>query len=184
MGIPLRGELTSLITEHENILSSLDSVHGVMSHLLRLSINPPPIIAVTSPDTETSASVSPASHTLSQAVKDATASWSLTASDALSIDIAILPSVTHLAVAKDDVEGLRYCLDAGATISVEAERSSTSPKGVANVLDTSARTPLHTAALHGSLACTHVLLQSGGLVHTRDMLDHTPLYYVCCATLS
>ena len=66
---------------------------------------------------------------------------------------------------------------------VEAPQTFNSSRGVAggivNVVDpASGRTPLHVAALNGSTKCAMLLLESGALVHLRDTLDHTALYYV------
>ncbi|KAI9061470.1 asparaginase-domain-containing protein [Trametes sanguinea] len=50
--------------------------------------------------------------------------------------------------------------------------------GLANCLDAaSGRAPLHVAALHGATRSAAMLLETGALVHVRDSLGHTPLYY-------
>jgi len=36
---------------------------------------------------------------------------------------------------------------------------------------------LHVAALNGCTNCVNILLEAGALVHVRDLLDHTSLYY-------
>ena len=41
----------------------------------------------------------------------------------------------------------------------------------------SGRAPLHAAALAGALRAAGSLLEAGALVHVRDALGHTPLYY-------
>lgn len=53
-----------------------------------------------------------------------------------------------------------------------------------NCLDAaSGRSPLHVSALNGSVKCLNMLLESGGLVHLRDSLGHTALYYVCALSM-
>lgn len=192
MGVPLRGELTMPVAASGSVPSDLDGVQSVMAQLLRLSTN----ITTAAPRPSFGAAIPSlilGSQILSQKAKDVTASWSLTASDAASTEIAILPYLIHLAVAKDDVHGLRFCIDVADAAAADANHKATSPSadpvssfingvgaaGIVNALDTSGRAPLHTAALHGSAACMKVLLESGASVHLRDVLDHTPLYYVC-----
>ncbi|KAG1790998.1 uncharacterized protein BJ212DRAFT_1593167 [Suillus subaureus] len=47
-----------------------------------------------------------------------------------------------------------------------------------NCLDPgSGRSPLHVAASNGNIRCVEKLLESGALVHLRDELGHTALYY-------
>ena len=115
-----------------------------------------------------------------------------------------MPFLVHLAVVRDDADALRFCFDTSSAIDsiatpmaevTEPHLSSQvvevpqtfnvglSGRGVAggivNVLDSaSGRSPLHVAALNGSTKCAILLLESGALVHLRDSLDHTALYYV------
>jgi len=137
---------------------------------------------------------------LSSLAKEATSPWSNTISETASTEAALLPFLVHLAVARDDADALRFCFstsstnDANATPMgepsqplfssgvVEAPQAFNSSRGVAggivNVVDpASGRTPLHVAALNGSKKCAMLLLESGALVHLRDTLDHTALYY-------
>ena len=144
------------------------------------------------------------STSISQFAKDATSPWSNTISETASTEAALLPFLVHMAVARDDTDALRFCFDTSSTVvqattpmvesaqalfsggSVEVSQSfnlGLSGRGVAggivNVLDlASGRTPLHVAGLNGSKRCAILLLESGALVHLRDTLDHTALYYV------
>lgn len=141
---------------------------------------------------------------LSQLAKEATSPWSNTISETASTEAALLPFLVHLAVVRDDADALRFCFDSSSAIDsittpmaevteplfsngvVEVPQTfnvGLSGRGVAggvvNVLDSSSgRTPLHVAALNGSTKCALLLLESGALVHLRDSLDHTALYYV------
>jgi 60kDa lysophospholipase len=190
MEMPLRGELTVPVGLSASVPSGLDGVQSVMAHLLRLSTNTP-ASATYSSFGVIQIEASP-SQSLTERAKDITASWSLTASDAASTAIAILPYLIHLAASKDDIHALKFCIDAAdaaaADANIEAKSLSGDPvsaiigrggaAGIVNALDTARRAPLHTAALRGSVACTKVLLESGASVHLRDSLDHTSLYYV------
>jgi 60kDa lysophospholipase len=144
------------------------------------------------------------SSSLSQLAKEATRPWSNTISETASTETALLPFLVHLAVVRDDADALRFCFDTSSA-SIQDTTPMTEhqsffpsgvtdvpqslnnlgfsgkgvPGGVVNALDpASGRTPLHVAALHGSKACAKLLLESGALVHLRDTLDHTALYYV------
>ncbi|KAF9514450.1 hypothetical protein BS47DRAFT_1392411 [Hydnum rufescens UP504] len=188
MEIPLRGELTVPVGLSASVPSGLDGVQSVMAHLLRLSTNTP--ASSTYSSFGALQIEAPPSQSLTERAKDVTASWSLTASDAASTAIAILPYLIHLAASKDDIHALKFCIDAADTAaadpSIEASESGDpvsaiisrgGAAGIVNALDTARRAPLHTAALRGSVACTEVLLESGASVHLRDSLDHTSLYY-------
>jgi 60kDa lysophospholipase len=122
---------------------------------------------------------------LDEATQDAAAPWSWTATEAASTEAVLLPFLTHLAAARDDVEGMGFCLSAAAsndsvtTPSVEIHQYGFIAGGIVNCLESaSGRSPLHVAALNGSIQCTNILLRSGALVHLRDSLGHTALYYV------
>ncbi len=124
-------------------------------------------------------------------------------SETASTEAALLPFLVHLAVVRDDTDALRFCFDTSSAIDSTATpmaevidplfssgnvevpltfnvgRGRGLAGGVVNVLDSaSGRTPLHVAALNGSTKCAMLLLESGALVHLRDALDHTALYYV------
>ena len=136
---------------------------------------------------------------LSKSAREAASSWSNTASESATAEAALYPFLVHLAVAKDDMETLKFCLgiseskdalpidpqtpmeEMGVTESfpISSTNRNLVKGGIANCLDiASGRTPLHVAALNGSIKCTQVLLEAGALVHIRDSLDHTALYYV------
>lgn len=182
MGTSLRGEITvpasSSLPKSRSSLSqindSLDSIHDILSQVVRLStvrIHGPKVI-VTSPKLD------------SAEASESAAPWSWTAAEATSTETALLPFLTHLAAAKDDGEGLIFCLGPeGQAVTPSAARPMEGGHGggvgMANSIDAaSGRSPLHVAALNGSLSCVKILLQSGALVHLRDGLGHTALYYV------
>ena len=158
----------------------------------RTHIGPVPEVTVTSPlDTD---------HT----PDDVAAPWSWTAAEASTTEASLLPFLIHLAVARDDIEGVLFCIRfqdaerAGHIHSVEAQQpqqqlslnNSSDAKmsflrdigaacGIVNFVDpASGHAPLHVAALNGSVRSLQILLESGALVHLRDKLGHTALYYV------
>ena len=220
--VPIRGEITlppSGSTDYASTSWSVDETPGSLPNMLlqiaRLSSPPSnlPVIQVSAPPTlgvpSTARSNTPPyslakSPSLSRLAKEATSPWSNTISETAPAEAALLPFLVHLAVARDDVDALRFCFDASLAVvqdatpmaepaqpffsnsAVEAPQTfnvSLGGRGVAggvvNVLDmASGRTPLHVAALNGSGKCAMLLLESGALVHLRDALDHTALYYV------
>jgi lysophospholipase len=134
--------------------------------------------------------------TASQA-QGTTAPWTWTAAEASTAETVLLPFLVHFAAAKNDYESLRYCTDAEKTFAdlhVHGRQSSSTSElpgiggparygsiagGIVNCLDPgSGRSPLHVAALNGHDKAVELLLQSGALVHLRDTLGHTALYYV------
>ena len=75
----------------------------------------------------------------------------------------------RIATSRDDTEGLEFCLN----------YQDDSAAGIVNSVDpTSGWSPLHVAAFNGSQRCLDILLHAGALVHLRDALGHTALYYV------
>lgn len=188
MGTPLRGELTmptSNIPKPLNqpgIEDSLDTIQGVLSQVVRLSsahAQGPKIV------------VSPTSTpTIENAGTESAAPWSWTAAEAVNTEIALLPLLMHLAASRDDVEALNYCLLSDSATVAAASPDLSKPEaatrrntavigGMANCIDApSGRSPLHVAALNGSTGSVNVLLEAGALVHLRDALGHTALYYV------
>ncbi|KIO24076.1 hypothetical protein M407DRAFT_213396 [Tulasnella calospora MUT 4182] len=210
---PLRGEMTAPTSLTSTASPGLESVSELLSQVLRISSTPssalsppssssstaPPLISITSSLASTTTTTATAQD--AQTAKDATAPWALTASDAASTQSALLPFLIHLAAARDDVDGLKYCIEADdqlfnalakptaeamlsptgagmAGVGAGGSTTMTVPGGVVNCLDPATKmSPLHVAALNGGERAVSVLLQSGALVHQRDVMDHTPLYY-------
>ena len=160
MGTPLRGELTRVVANAHATQSAqttmdeqIEKIQGILSHAVRLSSR--------------SHGMEPTVPSITvNSVEDSPSPWTWTAAEATSTEASLLPFVTHLAVARDDPRGLEFCLRAD------------SANEVANSLDTSGQSPLHVAAINNSIKCLSVLLKKGALVHLRDSLGHTPLYYV------
>jgi lysophospholipase len=200
IGIPLRGELTrpsAAAPSHTSMMPlsdstdepNLDTIHHVLSRFVRLSRPPSlvPEIIVSSDALETAAKT-----------QDAAAPWTWTAAEASMAESVLLPFLVHLAAAKSDLESLRYCTEAEKMFSEQhgqhtRQTSSTGEQfgvgtaggyggiagGIVNCLDPgSGRTPLHVSALNGHTKVVKLLLGSGALVHVRDTLGHTALYYV------
>ncbi|KIY43530.1 L-asparaginase [Fistulina hepatica ATCC 64428] len=178
MGTPLRGELTKpagTTSGHPVVGQNFEHVQSVLSHLTRLSqpksAHGPPIVLSQAP--------------LEGEAQSLAASWSFTAAEAVSTEDALYPFLIHLAASKNDLEGLQFCIDSndnatGSQSPVESNRQlGDVAAGVVNCLDGSGRSPLHSAALKGHSEAVNLLLQSGALVHQRDVLGHTALYYAC-----
>ncbi|KAI0351480.1 L-asparaginase [Trametes cingulata] len=175
IGTPLRGELTlpeskvpPSLSQPTGIDQSLDNIQGVLSQVVRLassSASRAPRIVV---------SQGGADETRDEAADKATAPWSWTAAEAASTESALFPFLVHLAVSRDDTEGVAFCL----AVEAKADAGMAVGGGLANCLDAaSGRAPLHVAALNGALKSAEMLLEAGALVHVRDSLGHTPLYY-------
>jgi len=173
MCMPLRGELTrpsGFTPTQPTIDQNLENIQGLLSQFVRLSssVSPTPKIIITA-------------DSMDEAKQDAAKPWSWTAAEAVSTEAALVPFLIHLAAARDDVESLKFCLSS-PTDNDDNQRHVAVAGGVVNCLDpTSGRSPLHVAALNGSIQCADILLESGALVHLRDSLGHTPLYYVSCS---
>ncbi|KAG9035298.1 hypothetical protein FRB95_011593 [Tulasnella sp. JGI-2019a] len=223
---PLRGELTGpTVAVTSAGLPVVGAVSDVLSQVLRISsltsrfsapvpppshdstattvssptsdAPPPPPPTLTIPHTNTTGPSTGRSIGKNRSGSEVTAPWSLTASDAASTQSALLPFLIHLAAARDDVDGLAFCIDsddqlfralanprAGGMDMNKRTRSDTTtgtmtvPGGIVNCVDASTKmSPLHVAAMNGAERAVNVLLQNGALVHQRDILDHTPLYY-------
>jgi len=99
----------------------------------------------------------------------------------------LLSWLVHLAAATNDVGALEHCLSAAGADSDGAHRGEDQHAiagGIVNwVNPASGRSPLHVAAINGSVQCVHALLRAGSLVHLRDSLGHTVLYYVSDSVL-
>lgn len=217
MQVPLRGELTlpANLPLHAPLTASIaepsstppDAFANLLNHITRLSVTgnqispmqiaPPAGNAAQKdkpvrPRPFSSLSILGSTVALSKSARETTSPWGSTASETAVAEAALYPFLVHLAVAKDDVESLRFCLGIPALVEQSEEpmngvdsflainsNRSTVRGGIENCLDAaSGRTPLHVAAINGSAKCAKVLLEAGALVHIRDSLDHTALYYV------
>ncbi|KAF9246423.1 asparaginase-domain-containing protein [Melanogaster broomeanus] len=151
ISMPLRGELTCptmLAPTRPTAAPDMPSIQGLLTQFVRL----------------TSSSRQTPQITLSPCT-------------ALT-EAALLPLLVHLAVARNDVGGLNFCLATAASWEAEDTALVTIPGGIVNCLEAgSGRSPLHVAALNGSTGSVSCLLESGALVHLRDTLGHTALYY-------
>lgn len=146
---------------------NFDTIQGVLSEFVRLSLSP-------SHETQ----ITTKSETLNATTKDTTAPWSWTVAEAANTEAVLIPFLIHLAAARNDVAGLRFCLDSLATRSSERQFANIAG-GIINSLDpATGKTPLHVASINGSTKSIDLLLRSGALVHHRDVLGHTALYYV------
>ncbi|KAH0830662.1 asparaginase-domain-containing protein [Lanmaoa asiatica] len=172
ISMPLRGELTlptlSPPTRPLTAAPDLPSIQGLLTQFVRLS-------------NSSSAHQIPKitfSPSVGDDAQDAAASWSGTASETASTEAALLPLLMHLAAAHNDVETLKFCMATAATWEAEDITPTSIPGGIVNCLDVgSGRSPLHVAAVIGNSASVTWLLESGALVHLRDALGHTALYY-------
>jgi 60kDa lysophospholipase len=211
MGIPLRGELTAPIAadpSHESDDQEHGDMQAILHQLLRISAgkggNANDQASFGDPNAAIpSIAFSSAQSTSRDRDTRSDVPWSFSPSETRATRLSILPYLIHLAASKNDVEGIRFCIDAAdealATVVSPPAETDTSGSianpfntqhlssriggvgvsaGTVNMLDTSGKAPLHTAALHGSINCAKFLLESGASVHIRDALDHTPLYYV------
>ncbi|KII89151.1 hypothetical protein PLICRDRAFT_160296 [Plicaturopsis crispa FD-325 SS-3] len=183
IGTPLRGELTRprlpSVSSPKITEETLDKIHDVLNHFVRLSTtsSQPKIVLETDHGRRSQLG-------LDDNARDAAAPWRWTAAEAASTEGALLPFLIHLAAARDDLESIQFCLAASESQKLSSPGmdiqgpSMTTAAGIVNVLDrTSWRTPLHVAALNGSASCARLLIKSGALVHLRDSLGHSPLYY-------
>ncbi|KAH7908874.1 asparaginase-domain-containing protein [Hygrophoropsis aurantiaca] len=169
MGTPLRGELTRRAVPAVNQPDSetdLPNIQGLLSQFVRLadtSSHTPRIVLAPS---------------IGDIADRAAAPWSRTVAETASTEAALLPFLIHLASARDDMESMQYCLSAFSRDDRDDRSALAIPGGIVNCIEPgSGRSPLHVAALNGSIRCLSCLLQSGALVHLRDSLGHTALYY-------
>jgi lysophospholipase len=164
VGSPLRGELTRAphAVRAPAIDTNLEAIGGVLSHVVRLALparhQTPRIVVSDAPDEP----------------PDAGAPWAWTAAEVATTQGALLSWLIHLAAAANDVGGLEYCLSADAAHGEE----HTIAGGIVNWINpASGRSPLHVAAINGGVQSVRTLLETGALVHLRDSLGHTALYY-------
>ncbi|KAH8106865.1 L-asparaginase [Cristinia sonorae] len=179
---PLRGEISqpsiqmpsNRAAQANTIDDSLVNIQGLLSQAVRLSTSRPQDhipkdIGLTANQ---------------EGLVEATAPWSWTAADASLTEISLLPFLMNLAAAKDDVEAIKFCLSSESSVNTDQDpenqinRKTAIRGGVVNCIDpASGRSPLHVAALNGSVRAIESLLEAGALVHLRDSLGHTALYY-------
>jgi 60kDa lysophospholipase len=168
VGAPLRGELTRAPlprgTRTPTTDVNFETIGNTLGHIVRLTSparNPTPAIVVSDARDE---------------LPDAGAAWAWTAAEAATTQRALFSWLVHLAAAANDVDGLLHCL---STDGAHEEEQCTIVGGIVNWINpASGRSPLHVAAINGSARCVHALLKAGSLVHLKDSLDHTALYYV------
>ncbi|KAJ3506154.1 hypothetical protein NLJ89_g7023 [Agrocybe chaxingu] len=169
IGIPLRGELTrpTAAVQNPTIDQNIDHIQQLLSQFVKLA----------RPQTSVP-QISVTTDTVDSTARDAAAPWSWTAAEASTTEAVLFPFLIHLAAAKDDLEGLSYCLKPVESDDVsETLTLGKIPGGIVNCIDAgSGRSPLHVAALNGHIRSVELLLRSGALVHLRDNLGHTALY--------
>ena len=185
MGTPLRGELTRVAAVPSSSQSGgpqldekLSQIQHILSQFMRLTRpqSNVPSITFTSETADVDSSLS--------ASASATAPWTWTAAEAASTEAVLHPFLMHLAASRDDIETLSFCMgttdgDGTVTPATETLKHGLMAGGIVNALEPgSGRSPLHVAALNGHIRSVNLLLQSGALVHLRDTMGHTPLYYV------
>lgn len=189
MGTPLRGELTrpSVAAPSQPTLDqNLDKFQNLLSQFLKLSQAPSTIPKITL-----------SSPVIDEATQKAAASWSWTAAEASSTEAVLLPFLIHLAVARNDVDSVTFCLASTSSSTDDTSGDSVQTPvdtihqygniggGLVNALEMgSGKSPLHVAALNGHIDTVNLLLHSGALVHLRDGLGHTAVYYVSIPLLS
>lgn len=171
---PIRGELTRrayAAAAPTSARQTAQDVDSLLAEVVRLSATPGsapgiPTIAL-SPVTE---DVAPEFDA---------APWSATAAEAAATQAALFPFLIHTAAARDDLGGIAFCLRAADPSGSDSHIGLSIPGGIVNCREpASGRSPLHTAALNGGTRSVGVLLEAGALVHLRDALGHTALYYV------
>ena len=172
IGVPLRGELSPTpgtnLQHTSTTEQNSDNIQQILSHFVRLirpsSFAMPQIVVTSDSD--------------SGAQNNAAAPWSRTATETATTEAVLLPLLVHLAAAKDDLESLKFCLKP-ADNEDDGLKFKMIPGGIVNCLESSSgRSPLHVACLNGNVRCVELLLRSGALVHLRDNLGHTALYFV------
>jgi lysophospholipase len=177
IGAPIRGELTrrvDSVTAPADINRNVNNIQTLLAEVVRLSSDG---LALASRN---------ANAVASDHAADDAAAWSSTAGEAAATEAALYPFLVHSAAARNDASGIEFCVQAATAAAASSTPSGgrTIPGGIINCVDpTSGRSPLHTAALNGSTEAAATLLKAGALVHLRDTLGHTALYYVRANTL-
>jgi 60kDa lysophospholipase len=171
IGIPLRGELSrssgTLLQQPSSAEQNSDSIQQIVSQFVRLAQSPSVLPQITV-----------SSDVVDSDAQNAAAPWSWTATEAATTEAVLFPFLIHLAAAKDDLESLNFCLKP-VNRGDELLRFKMIPGGIVNCLESSSgRSPLHVACLNGNIRSVELLLRSGALVHLRDNLGHTALYFV------
>ena len=170
MGTPLRGELShpSKAPRKMTIDDNLDNIGGVLSRVVQLSM---PSTAKAQQNTSL--------QDIQPDAEGSAAPWTATASEVATTEGALLCFLVHLAAAKDDVASLDYCLGSEDDSSSQNQQYRNVAGGLVNWINpASGQSPLQVSAVNGSLKCVKRLLQAGALVHLRDVLGHTALFYV------
>ena len=176
IAIPLRGELSrapgTFLQQPSTAEQNSDGIQQVLSHFVRLAQPLPSVLP----------QITVASDSVDSGAQNAAAPWSRTATEAATTEAVLFPFLIHLAAAKDDLESLKYCLKP-ADNDDEELKFKMIPGGIVNCLESSSgRSPLHVACLNGNVRSVELLLRSGALVHLRDNLGHTALYFVSCSS--
>ena len=177
IGMPLRGELSRApgTNLQQPLTAEQDSgtIQQVLSHFIRLA----------QPSSSVLPQVMITSDSVYSGPQNAAAPWLRTATEAAKTEAVLLPLLIHLAAAKDDLESLKFCLKPADNEDEELKFKMISG-GIVNCLEySSGRSPLHVACLNGNVRSVELLLRSGALVHLRDNLGHTALYFVSCSVV-
>lgn len=173
IGIPLRGELSrapgTFLQQPLTVEQNSDSIQQILSQFVRLA-HPPSVLP----------QITIASDTVDSEAQNAAAPSSWTATEVATTEAVLFPFLIHLAAARDDLESLIFCLKP-ADNNDELLKFKMIPGGIVNCPEfSSGRSPLHVACLNGNMRSVELLLRSGALVHLRDNLGHTALYFVSC----
>ena len=175
--MPLRGELSratgTILQQPLTAEQNSDSMQQVLSHFVRLA----------RPLSSALPQITVTSDSIDSGAQNAAAPWSRTATETAKTEAVLFPLLIHLAAANDDLESLNFCLKP-ADNEDEELKFKMIPGGIVNCLESSSgRSPLHVACLNGNVRSAELLLRSGALVHLRDNLGHTALYFVSCSVV-
>ncbi|KAI0797567.1 L-asparaginase [Abortiporus biennis] len=201
--LPASSNLSTSRSQQTRLDDSLDNIQGVLSQVLRLATTPRPIPkiiitpnseSISSSTTAAVESTAPWSWTAAEAALTEIALYPflihLAAAkndiEALNYCLTTEPQsqaqvttpTTAAAESEQDDYGLVQEFDLNNLKSSSRIAATSIRGGIVNCIDPgSGRSPLHVAALNGSFECVGVLLKAGALVHLRDNLGHTALYY-------